>query len=245
MKSGDVATPVDTLDAEVKRLEQAYANAVSQVDKEQILRDKEAAEDAANKAKKPVTKVSSTKKKKKSKKQIQKGCILTKFVIDFNKDIPTEWKKQSEQISSHIGPDHHDKTVLATSTIQTINPSLVEISNFFNAWDHQQKLSELFKFIKLKSWVSLNFKDAANLVFLEEFKCFNKVQFDIFPLRIDLSVLANVNKLFTDLKQLLQLKNMTIVCNISQEKPCQKLVNMLQYILVLKNKNYPGTVLFE
>jgi len=68
MKSGDVATPVDTLDAEVKRLEQAYANAVSQVDKEQILRDKEAAEDAANKAKKPVTKVSSTKKKKKSKK---------------------------------------------------------------------------------------------------------------------------------------------------------------------------------
>ena len=68
MKSGDVATPVDTLEAEVKRLEQAYANAVSQVDKEQILRDKEAAEDAANKAKESVTKVSSTKKKKKSKK---------------------------------------------------------------------------------------------------------------------------------------------------------------------------------
>tara|TARA_B110000263_G_C14955383_1_gene349967 strand:- start:14 stop:220 length:207 start_codon:yes stop_codon:yes gene_type:complete len=68
MKSGDVATPVDTLEAEVKRLEQAYANAVSQVDKEQIARDKEAAEDAANKAKESVTKVSSTKKKKKSKK---------------------------------------------------------------------------------------------------------------------------------------------------------------------------------
>ena len=69
MKSGDVATPVDTLEAEVKRLEETYANAISQVDKEQILRDKEAAEDAANKAKKPVTKVSSTKKKKKSKGQ--------------------------------------------------------------------------------------------------------------------------------------------------------------------------------
>ena len=68
MKSGDVATPVDTLEAEVKRLEQAYANAVSQVDKEQIARDKEAAEDAANKAKESVTKVSSTEKKKKSKK---------------------------------------------------------------------------------------------------------------------------------------------------------------------------------
>ena len=79
MKSGDVATPVDTLDAEVKRLEEAYANAISQVDKQQIARDKEAAEDAtnkakklaeetANKAKKSVTKVSSTKKKKKSKK---------------------------------------------------------------------------------------------------------------------------------------------------------------------------------
>jgi len=79
MKSGNIATPVDTLEAEVKRLEETYANAISQVDKEQIARDKEAAVDAANKAKKlaeetankakkSVTKVSSTKKKKKSKK---------------------------------------------------------------------------------------------------------------------------------------------------------------------------------
>tara|TARA_B100000029_G_C16970494_1_gene739803 strand:- start:285 stop:500 length:216 start_codon:yes stop_codon:yes gene_type:complete len=71
MKSGDIATPVDTLEAEVKRLERAYNDAVSQVDKQQIARDKEAAEDqlkklaeeTANKAKKSVTK-----KKKKSKK---------------------------------------------------------------------------------------------------------------------------------------------------------------------------------
>lgn len=71
MKSGDIATPVDTLEAEVKRLERAYDDAVSQVDKQQIARDKEAAEDkikklaeeTANKAKKSVTK-----KKKKSKK---------------------------------------------------------------------------------------------------------------------------------------------------------------------------------
>ena len=71
MKSGDIATPVDTLENEVKRLERAYDDAVSQVDKQQIARDKEAAEDkikklaeeTANKAKKSVTK-----KKKKSKK---------------------------------------------------------------------------------------------------------------------------------------------------------------------------------
>ena len=71
MKSGDIATPVDTLEAEVKRLERAYDDAVSQVDKQQIARDKEAAEDkikklaeeTVNKAKKSVTK-----KKKKSKK---------------------------------------------------------------------------------------------------------------------------------------------------------------------------------
>ena len=71
MKSGDIASPVDTLEAEVKRLERAYDDAVSQVDKLQIARDKEAAEDkikklaeeTANKAKKSVTK-----KKKKSKK---------------------------------------------------------------------------------------------------------------------------------------------------------------------------------
>ena len=74
MKSGDIATPVDTLENEVKRLEKAYAEAISQVDKQQIARDKEAtevkiikakklAEETANKAKKSVTK-----KKKKSKK---------------------------------------------------------------------------------------------------------------------------------------------------------------------------------
>ena len=74
MKSGNIATPVDTLEAEVKRLEEAYANAISQVDKQKLARDKEVAvnaanrakklaEETANKAKKPVTK-----KKKKSKK---------------------------------------------------------------------------------------------------------------------------------------------------------------------------------
>tara|TARA_B100000470_G_scaffold95817_1_gene73991 strand:+ start:198 stop:422 length:225 start_codon:yes stop_codon:yes gene_type:complete len=74
MKSGDVATPVDTLENEVKRLEKAYAEAISQVDKQQIARDKEAAEDAANKAKKLAeetankAKKSVTKKKKKPKK---------------------------------------------------------------------------------------------------------------------------------------------------------------------------------
>jgi len=160
------------------------------------------------------------------------------FVIDFDKEISEQWNEQS-------------------TTLHAINPSSIDIYNFpapspaFNMqkifWRDEalKKINEFFDLIKLKSWVSLNFKDAANLVFLEEFKCFNKVQFDIFPLRIDLSVLTNVNKLFTDLKQLLQLKNMTIICKISQEKPCQKLVNMLQYILVLKNKNYPGIVLFS
>ena len=74
MKSGDVATPVDTLENEVKRLEKAYAEAISQVDKQQIARDKEAAEDAANKAKKLAEETANkakkyvTKKKKKPKK---------------------------------------------------------------------------------------------------------------------------------------------------------------------------------
>ena len=160
------------------------------------------------------------------------------FVIDFDKEISEQWNEQS-------------------TTLHAINPSSIDIYNFpgptfllnmqkiFWRDEALKKINEFFDLIKLKNWVSLNFKDAANLVVLEEFKRFNKVQFDIFPLRIDLNVPVNVNKLFTDLKQLLQLKNMTIVCKISQEKPCQKLVNMLQYILVLKNKNYPGTVLFE
>ena len=161
------------------------------------------------------------------------------FVIDFDKEINEQWNEQS-------------------TTLHVISPSSIDIYNFpgptgstltmqkiFWRDEALKKINEFFDLIKLPSWVSLNFKDPANLVVLEEFKGFNKVQFDISPLRIDLNAPSNINKLYTDLKQLLQLKNMTIVCKISQEKPCQELVNMLQYILVLKNKNYPGTVLFE
>lgn len=50
MKSGDIATPVDTpnaevprLEAEIKRLEEESTRAISQVDKEQIARDIDAA----------------------------------------------------------------------------------------------------------------------------------------------------------------------------------------------------------
>ena len=68
MKSGDVATPVDTLENEVKRLEKAYAEAISQVDKQQIARDKEAAEDAANKAKKLAEETANKAKKSVTKK---------------------------------------------------------------------------------------------------------------------------------------------------------------------------------
>ena len=149
------------------------------------------------------------------------------FVIDFDKEISEQWNKQS-------------------TTLHVINPSSIDIYNFPTKTGSilarsagLKKLTELFELIQLKNWVTLNFKESKDLFVSEEFKHFNKVQFDIFPLTLD------VNKLFTDLKQLLQLKNMTIVCKINQEKPCQELVNMLQYILVLKNKNYPGTVLFE
>ena len=74
MKSGNIATPVDTLEAEVKRLEEAEANAISQVDKQKLARDKEVAVNAANRAKKLAeetankAKKSVTKKKKKPKK---------------------------------------------------------------------------------------------------------------------------------------------------------------------------------
>ena len=87
MKSGNIATPVDTpnaeaprLEAEVKRLEEAYARAISQADKEQIARDKEAVKAALGKALQqevvevtkmpmsaPIKKTTSIKKKKKTK----------------------------------------------------------------------------------------------------------------------------------------------------------------------------------
>jgi len=166
------------------------------------------------------------------------------FIMDFNKDVRAEWKKQSVH-TSHTGPSI-DKTVLATSTTHEINPQSIDIYNFpkktkslLERGRELKKLTKLFELIQLKHWVTLRFRESEDLYVSEEFKHFHKVQFDISPLTID------TNKLFTDLKQLLQLENMTIICKIDQEKTCQELVNMLQYILVLKNKNYPGTVLFS
>ena len=168
------------------------------------------------------------------------------FIIDFDKEISEQWNEQSESTTyiAKIGLDgkpqlESDGRTMSTAITKTINPVSVNVYNFFKPWDYRLKLAELFKLIQLKSWVTLNFRESEDLYVSEEFKHFNKVQFDISPLIID------TNKLFTDLKQLLQLENMTIICKINQEKPCQELVNMLQYILVLKNKNYPGTVLFE
>jgi len=167
------------------------------------------------------------------------------FIIDFDKKIKKQWKEQS-LLTSHISPTDSTSKILATTTSQRVNPASVDVYNFpkktgsiLERGREIKKLTELFKLIQLKSWVTLKFRESEDLYVSEEFKEFNKVQFDISPLIID------TNKLFTDLKQLLQLKNMTIVCKINQEKPCQELVNMLQYILVLKNKNYPGTVLFS
>ena len=51
MKSGDIATPVDTLEAEIKRIEEAQENAISQVDKQNLANDKAYAELKMEKAK--------------------------------------------------------------------------------------------------------------------------------------------------------------------------------------------------
>ena len=168
-----------------------------------------------------------------------------KFIIDFNKKISEQWKEQSTS-TTHIGPSIDDKNSLAITTFHTINPTSIDIYNFPTKTSsilvrsaELKKLTELFELVKLKSWITLNIKESKDLFVSEEFKHFNKVQFDISPLTID------ENKLFTDLKQLLQLKNMTIVCEMGLEKSCQRLVNMLQYIIILKNKNYPGIVIFN
>jgi hypothetical protein len=175
------------------------------------------------------------------------------FVIDFDKEISEQWNEQFKSTTyvQKIGLNgkpqlESDQTTVSTAITKTINPHSIDIYNFPTKTGSilarsagLKKLTELFELIQLKNWVTLNFKESKDLFVSEEFKRFHKVQFDIFPLTID------VNKLFTDLKQLLQLENMTIICKIDQEKPCHELVNVLQYILVLKNKNYPGTVLFE
>jgi hypothetical protein len=76
MKSGDIATPVDTLEAEVKRLEEAQENAISQVDKQKLAKDiayaemkvEKAKQEAADKAKQATENVAKKAKKTTKKK---------------------------------------------------------------------------------------------------------------------------------------------------------------------------------
>ena len=59
--------------------------------------------------------------------------------------------------------------------------------------------------------MTLIFREAKDLWVSEEFKQFKAVQFDISPLTMD------ENKMYTDLKQLIKLKNMTIISKINLE----------------------------
>jgi len=167
------------------------------------------------------------------------------MIIDFNKSISEQWKDQTTT-TSHTAATADEK-VLATSTFNTEIPStVIDIYNFprksksiVATSKNKEKLIELFDLIESKNETTLKFNESEDLFVSEEFKHFKEVQFDIFPLTMD------VNKLFTDFKQLLQLKNMTIICKFSPEIACHEVLDMLKYVLVLKNKNYPGIVIIK
>ena len=166
------------------------------------------------------------------------------MIIDFNKSINEQWKDQTTT-TSHTAATADEK-VLATTTFNTEIPSTIDIYNFprksksiVATSKNKEKLIELFDLIESKNETTLKFNESEDLFVSEEFKHFKEVQFDIFPLTMD------VNKLFTDFKQLLQLKNMTIICKFSPEIACHEVLDMLKYVLVLKNKNYPGIVIIK
>ena len=147
--------------------------------------------------------------------------------IDFDNEISVQWNELSTPSSIDVW--NFPSPTGSTLTLQKI----------FWRDENLKKIREFFDLIKLKNLVTLTFKDSKDLYVLEEFKHFDKVKFEISPLTMD------KNKLFVDLKQLLQLQNMTIICKIDPEIACHNILDVLKYVLVLKNKNYPGIVIIK
>ncbi|MAT08209.1 MAG: hypothetical protein CL707_03790 [Chloroflexi bacterium] len=158
---------------------------------------------------------------------------MPNFIIDFNKEINEQWNDQS--ISRYWC--YQNSIDLYNFPLPT--GSTLTLQKIFWRDENLKKVNEFFDLIKLKNLVTLNFKDSKDLYVLEELKNFDKVKFEISLLTMD------KNKLFTDLKQLLQLQNMTIICKINPEIACHKILDVLKYVLVLKNKNYPGIVIIK
>ena len=172
------------------------------------------------------------------------------FIIDFNENIREQWVEQSV-VYSHTSATI-DNTIPATKKAHKVKPTQIEVYNFPPQTGsiivrnrEVKKLNELFGFIKSKKSVTIIFREAQDLWASEEFKQFKAVQFDISPLTMD------ENKMYTDLKQLIKLKNMTIMSKIDLEtklfnhNPCKKTINLLKYMIVLKNGNCPAKLLFN
>ena len=153
--------------------------------------------------------------------------------FDMTKRIGRQWRDQSIT-KSYTG---NSLTTAPTIKYNPVTITQVNISNFPMKYKFRRERTEgidrinrAFSFIKDKSNVDLVFMNPTSVFQSSEFEKFKSIRYNV-----------DINTSFADVNWLLKQDDMIVVFH----GDCNNNLNLLKYVITLKNKGCPGTVLFN
>ena len=152
------------------------------------------------------------------------------LIFDLTKLIGRQWREQSTH-KTYVSEDN-----IENSTIQYIKviPSIVNVLNYPKSYplrrqnlEQIKKFNRLLDFIENKKDVVLKFINPETIPFnFDQLKDFKSIEFN-----------TDINTSFASVKQLMEVENMTLKFSGDDN------LELLKFIITLKNKNYPAKVI--
>lgn len=152
------------------------------------------------------------------------------LIFDLTKLIGRQWREQSTH-KTYVSENN-----IENSTIQYIKviPSIVNVLNYPKSYplrrqnlEQIKKFNRLLDFIENKKDVVLKFINPETIPFnFDQLKDFKSIEFN-----------TDINTSFASVKQLMEVENMTLKFSGDDN------LELLKFIITLKNKNYPAKVI--
>ena len=152
------------------------------------------------------------------------------LIFDLTKKVGRQWREQSTH-KTYVSENH-----IENSTIQynKVIPSIVNVLNYPKSYPlRRQNLEQIKKFNRLinlienKKDVDLKFINPETIPFnFDQLKDFKSIEFN-----------TDINTSFASVKQLMEVENMTLKFSGDDN------LELLKFIITLKNKNYPAKVI--
>ena len=152
------------------------------------------------------------------------------LIFDLTKKVGRQWREQSTH-KTYVSEDN-----IENSTIQytKVIPSIVNVLNYPKSYplrrqnlEQIKKFNRLLDFIENKKDVVLKFINPETIPFkFDQLKDFKSIEFN-----------TDINTSFASVKQLMEVENMTLKFSGDDN------LELLKFIITLKNKNYPAKVI--